>query len=209
MSPLVERPPLLLQICRERVVPGAEDAYKAIEEDAARICADLGCPNVHLAMESFAEPKEVWWLTPYESEADRQRVANGYATNRALMAALGDIAARKQGLVAAPIDVVAEYRGELSERGAWRIRRTRFFVATVTRAPDDALVCGAVFDADDGSRFVFRPASTRGEAVRAAADAHGLPTTTFVVRPYWGMAAKDWVAADPEFWKPNPRSAFV
>lgn len=55
-----------------------------IEEDAARICANLHCPNSHLAMESLTGPKEVRWLTPYESESDRQRVANGYASNHAL-----------------------------------------------------------------------------------------------------------------------------
>ena len=29
-------------------------------------------------------------------------------------------------------------------------------------------------------------------------------TTVLAVRPYLGMPAKDWIAADPEFWKPNP-----
>ena len=107
-----ERPPQSLQIVRESLRPSGEAAYKAIEEDAARICADLKCPNSHLAMESLTltGPKEVWWLTPYQSESDRKRVADGYANNPALMAALLEIPRRKQCLVGAPIDILANYR---------------------------------------------------------------------------------------------------
>jgi hypothetical protein len=96
-----ERPPRILQIYRDSLKRGSEAAFKAIEEDAARICADLKCPNPHLAIESLTEPKEVWWLTPYESEAEKQRVATGYANNPALMAALDGIGKRKKDVTAA------------------------------------------------------------------------------------------------------------
>src|SRR5205823_7751783 len=102
-----ERPPKILQIYRDFLKPGQEGAFKAIEEDAARICASLNCPNAHLAMESLTPPKEVWWLTPYESDADKERVANGYATNPQLTAALSSIPKRKDGVVGMPIDVLA------------------------------------------------------------------------------------------------------
>ena len=184
-------------------MPGrhGEAAYKAIEEDAARICADLDCPNSHLAMESLTGPNEVWWLTPYESESDRQRVADGYASNHALMAALLEIPRRKQGLVGAPIDILANYRPDLSGLASWKVGGTRFFVVTVTDG--DPPVVGAVFEAADGTRFIFRAAGTRHEADILAAEASP-DTITFAVRPYWGMPAKEWIAADPEFWKPNP-----
>jgi hypothetical protein len=192
----------MLQIVRESLGQGGEIAYKAIEEDAARICADLGCPNSHLAMESLTSPREVWWLTPYESEADRQRVATGYANNRALMTALLEIPKRKHGLVGAPIDVLARYRRDLSGEDSWKVAGTRFFVVTVTKG--DPPVAGAVFEAPDGTRLIFRHAADRREADILAAGASPIATTTFAVRPYWGMPAKDWIAADPEFWKPNP-----
>jgi len=197
-----ERPPQILQIVRESLKQSGEAAYKAIEEDAARICADLECPNSHLAMESLTGPKEVWWLTPYESESDRQRVADGYASNHALMAALQDIRRRKQGLVGTPIDILANYRADPSRNASWKVGGTRFFVVTVTNG--DPPVAGAVFAAPDGTRFIFRPAGTRHEADMLAAEAGPKTTTVFAVRPYWGMPAKDWIAADPEFWKPNP-----
>jgi len=54
-----ERPPQSLQIVRESLNKGGEAAYKEIEQDAARIGADLKCPNSHLAVESLTGPKEV------------------------------------------------------------------------------------------------------------------------------------------------------
>ena len=53
---------MILQIYREPLKPGSEDAYRAIEEDTARVCANLKCPHPHLAMESLTGPREVWWL---------------------------------------------------------------------------------------------------------------------------------------------------
>jgi len=83
-----ERPSQILQIYRDSLKGGSEATYKAIEEDAARICADLKCPHPHLAIESLTGPKEVWWLNAFASEAEKQRVVSDYANNRPLMAAL-------------------------------------------------------------------------------------------------------------------------
>jgi hypothetical protein len=196
-----ERPPQSLQIVRESLKKGGEAAYKKIEQDAARICADLKCPNSHLAVELLTGPTEVWWLTSYQSESDRQRVADGYASNPVLMAALLEIPKRKQGLVGAPIDILANYRRDLSGKAAWKVRGTRFLVVTVTKG--DPRAPGTVFEAPDGTLFILRPAATRPQADALAATA-GPGTRVFAVRPYWGMPAKDWIAADPEFWKPNP-----
>ena len=69
---------------------------------------------------------------------------------------------------------------------------------------EDPPVVGAVFEASDGTRFIFRSAGTRQEAENLAAEASPPTTTTFAVRPHWGMPATDWMAADPEFWQPNP-----
>ena len=194
-----ERPPRLLQIYRDFVNLGSETIFRQVEEDAARICAELDCPNVHLAMESLTTP-EVWWLTPYESEADRQRVADGYARNRPLMAALEGIAARKAGLVGTPVDVVANYRADLS-RGAWRVAGARFFVVTITNSGHG--IGGAAFEAGDGMRFFFRAFGSRQEAEAIAVES-SRDTAVFAVRPYWGMPAREWVAADPTFWDPSP-----
>ena len=156
-----ERPPRLLQIYRDFVKPGSERAFRQVEEDAARICADLDCPNVHLAMESLAAPAEVWWLTPYVSEADNSASRTDTHTIRHLMAALEGIAERKAGLVGTPVDVIATYRAELS-RAAWKLAGARFVVVTMTTGDSD--VEGAAFATADGTSFIFRAFAAGQEA---------------------------------------------
>jgi len=114
-----ERPPQILQIYRDSVKEGGEAAYKAIEEDAARICADLRFPHPHLAIESLTGPKEVWWLNAFESEADRQQVTEDYTKNPALVAALEGIAKRKEEVTGTPVTVFATYRADLSRGVSW------------------------------------------------------------------------------------------
>src|SRR5947208_2387020 len=143
----------MLQIYRDSLNPGREGDFTAIEEDAARICADLKCPNAHLAMQSLSGPTEVWWLTPYESQADKERVADGYARNAALSAALAGISKRKHGVVGAPMDVLAAHNPD-SSRGSWKIAGARFFVVMLTEG--DPHVDAVAFDAPDGTRFLFR-----------------------------------------------------
>ena len=204
MPPIHEPAPMLLQIYRDFVVRGSEAAYRAIEEDAARICAERSFPHPHLALEPLAGPSEVWWLNGFDSEADRQRVTRDYESDPALVAALQDVGRRKQGLVGTPLDVLARYRADLSRGAPWAVAGTRFFTVTVTA--QDPKVEGSAFEAPDGTRFVFRPAHTRRQAERAAAAA-GPEALVFAVRPYWGMPAKEWIAADPRFWKPSPMAS--
>lgn len=199
--PAPEPPPMILQIYRDPLLSGHEAAFKSIEEEAARICAELNCPNPHLAIESLTGPKEVWWLNGYESESHKQRVASGYSNNAPLMAVLAEITKRREGVVGPPVDVFANYRADLSGGAEWKVAGARFFVVTVTTGAP--LLPGSVFELPDRTRFIFRPAYTRQEA-DATAAASGPGTTVFAIRPYWGMPAKEWLDADPEFWKPNP-----
>lgn len=199
-----EPPARILQIYRDSVKEGGEDAYKAIEEDAARACADLRFPHPHLAIESLTGPKEVWWLNAFESEAERQQVTVDYARNPALVAALEGIAKRKEEVTGTPVNVFAGYRADLSRGVPWNPSGARFVVVTVTN--EGQRIEGAFFEAPDGTRFILRPAGTRSEA-EVLAKAAGAETTVFAVRPYWGMPAKEWIDADPEFWKSNPTAS--
>ena len=192
---------MILEIYRDLVKPGAEAAFKVVEEDAARMCAELKCPHPHLAIESVTEPREVWWLNAFESEAEKERVYRDYANNRPLMTALDTIGPRKKDLTGTPVDIFASYRADLSHGAQWTVAGVRFFVVTVTTG--DPQADGSVFQAPDGTRFVFRPAATREQADRVAAAA-GRETRVFAVRPYWGMPASEWIAADPEFWAGSP-----
>jgi len=195
--PTHEAPPNILQIYRDFILPGAEAAYREIEEDAARICAEHGCPHPHLALESLTTPTEVWWLNAYDSDAQKDTVAEAYMSNRALMASLDQIAPRKQDLVMPPEDIFVHYRPDLSRGSTWKIAGARFFVVTLTTGGTQ--VGGSNFEAADGRRFILRRAETRGQA-DALLAADDRDTRIFAVRPYWGFPALEWIAADAEFW---------
>jgi hypothetical protein len=199
-----ERLPEILQIYRDFPRPGCEDAFRAVEEDAARVCTELRFPHAHLAIESLIGPKEVWWLNAFDSEAERQQVTRDYTDNPAVVRALEEIGRRRQDLVGTPIDVLARRRPGSSERAAWRLAGARFFVVDVTRG--EPPTWGTVFEAPDGTNYILRPVRTAREAERLGGDAGG-GARVFAVRPYWGMPAKEWIAADREFWRVNPAAA--
>ena len=141
------------------------------------------------------------WLTAFESEAEKQRIVDDYAANRPLTAALAGISKRREGLLTTDVDIFTAYRADLSRGDPWKPAGARFVVVTMTKRADR--LEGSVFEAPDGTRFGLRPFSTR-EPADAAAAAIGPEARVFAVRPYWGMPAKDWIAADPEFWNANP-----
>ncbi len=59
---IAAHPPQILQIHREGLKPGSEVAYREVEENAARICAELRGPHPYLAIESLTGSKEVWFF---------------------------------------------------------------------------------------------------------------------------------------------------
>lgn len=187
--------PQVLNIAREFPAPGNEEKFRQIEEDAARICAEMKCPNPYIGIESLTGPKEAWWINGFASLAARTRVGEQYANNRKLTDALNAITERKRGLVGDPIEVVATYRKELSHGARWEVGQGRFLVIAITH--DKPATDGTVFETADGTRFVIRAARTADEAESKARDGSQI----FAVRPYWSMPAKEWIAADPEFWK--------
>lgn len=73
----------------------------------------------------------------------------------------------------------------------------------VTVSKGSVPTTASVFEAPEGTRYFLTGVRTRGEADLGAA-ALGQETRVFAVRPYWGMPAKEWIAADPEFWSTNP-----
>jgi hypothetical protein len=196
----VGRPPQNLLIHRDVLKPGVEAGYKAIEEDAARFCATLNCPNVHLALESMKEPKEVLWLTAYDSVTEKQKIIDAYAANKPLTEALAGIAKRRDGLLESDVDYFTAHRADLSGGDPWRPAGARFAVVTMQRAEG---LEGSVYETPEGTRFGLRAFKTR-EAADAAAATMGHDARVFAVRPYWGMPAREWIDADPEFWKANP-----
>ena len=201
MTTSIEPTPPRLLIVRDTLVAGQEAAFEAIEREAAGYCASLHCPNVHVAIESLSGPKEVWWLTPFIDEADKQRIVDAYANNVALTTALAGITKRREGVVGTSVEVFTTLRADLSGGTSWEIARARFFVVTITKGTSP--IPGSVFETADGTRYIIRLAAAR-EAADDLARRGGAETTAFAIRPYWGMPAKTWIAADPDFWSANP-----
>lgn len=196
------QPPQILQIYRDFLKPQSDVAYRTLEEDAARVCARLTCPNPYLAIESLTRPTEVWYLNGYQSAAHETAVARGYQENRPLMAALEAIAKQKASLILAPLDTKAIYREDLTRGNPWRVGEGRFLVIAVTKrrpGPD-----GTVFEAEDGTHFIIRQARTREEADAIAGDT-GADIRVFAVRPTMSMPAQEWIEKDPSFWPPKMR----
>jgi hypothetical protein len=194
-----QQAPRFLYIYRDSLKSGVDSAYRAIEDRAAQICVDLECPNPYVALESLSGPHEAWWINAFAGEADTARVARGYATNRPLMEALTTATKDKGNLIGTPKQGYAVYRPDLSRGAAWSVAGARFMVVAVTRGRSPAE--GSVWETADSTLYVFRPVKTRDQAEVLAS---GPGARVFAVRPNWSMPAREWVAADPDFWRLAP-----
>ena len=192
------QPPALLQIVRERLKPGTETAFNAIEDERARVSASFGCPHPYLGAESLTGSREVWWFNGYESSAELKHVVEAYKQNAPLMAELQKSAVPKASLTLEPIEVFARYRPDLSVGTLWLLGRGRYLVIAVTKGNQRGT--GTVFEGPDGTRFIVRSGQTAQEADAARASA-GPEANIFAVRPSWSFPAAQWIAADPLFWR--------
>ena len=195
-------PPRVLQIHRETVTAGSEEAYHAIETHTARLCSTLGCPHAYLALETLAQPREVWFLNGFDSTVEQQLVIDAYADNARLMDALTLNGQRKAVLTTNRLGVVATYRADLSRGAAWTMGQGRFLLIAVNTTSRS--VVGTVFEAPDGTRYDVRAAATLADAEVAKAAAP--PSSLLAVKTSWSFPAPEWIAADPTLWRGVDRS---
>jgi hypothetical protein len=192
------RTPQLLQFYRESPKAGAEQEYAKAAEDAARLCAQMHCPQAFVAIETINDPKEVWYLTPFDSQAHMEQIAAAYKQNAALTSAMGDLMARRQTFCGSPSAVsITNWLPVFSGGPPWSIPDARFLIITHTRGQPGAM--GAVYNADDGSLFEIRPAATMDEA-KVKFSAGDPNARIFEVQPKWSWPAKEWSAANPAVW---------
>jgi hypothetical protein len=191
--------PEVLQIHRERLKPGAEAAYAANETRITERLSELGCPHPYLGVESLSGPLEAWYFNGYVSESEITAVADAYARNVALMAALGELGARKAALIVEPVSAFARYRPGWTVGIPWALGQGRFLAISVSA--EGGRVRGTVFEEAGGTRYAVEAFRIREEAEAAAA---GRTARVFAVRPEWSYPAKEWVSADPEFWRGHP-----
>lgn len=195
--PVQGQPPHLLQIVIERLHAGVEKDYGSIEEELRSACARLGAPNRYLALVSTDGPTEVWWLNMYDSQLAVDRVVEAYTANTELMSALRELSAKKTGMTEPPVDLMTEFRGDLSDPEAWRIGELPY--AVVREVPELARSHGAVFQAPDGRFFGWTAASDRDSAERQAARL-GKGARILKAEPKWSLPQEAWVIANPVLW---------
>src|SRR5215831_6658253 len=121
-------PPPIILIAREPLVAGREDVYREIEEETALLSAKLGCPHPYLAMESLTGPKEIWWFNGFDSPEDQRQVAEAYEKKVPFSAALKRNSDRKAPVTGKVIEVVAQYRPDLTNGVPWILGHGRFLV---------------------------------------------------------------------------------
>jgi hypothetical protein len=190
-------PPQLLQVVREPINAGNEAAYEEIETEIAAACVALKCPHPHLALETLAGQKEIWWFNFFESEEQRLQVTRDYEGNLPLMEMLTRNSKRKSRYTGQITDKLSRYRPDLG-RGVWDLLRGRYAVVTFGDTVIDA--GGPVFEQSDGTHFAIRFFETLEDAKRVA----GSGATLLGIRPIWGLPAREWIDADRDFWSVNP-----
>jgi hypothetical protein len=196
-----EKPPEFLLLVREQLRPGSDEAYAKNELKIAAACARLKCPHPYLALASLAGPKEVWWLNAFASRQEKDQLDAAYARNERLMSQLRPLGRRKEAFRHALTTTLMTYRPDLSRDTVWRFTGAHFFVINLAQGEREA--AGPVFESSDGQRFVVASAESRAAGDRIAARA-GPGSVILAVQPQWSFPARDWIAADPDFWQSNP-----
>jgi hypothetical protein len=191
-------PPQLLQVVRQAITAGGEAAYEEIENEIAVACVALKCPHPHLALETLAGPKEIWWFNFFESEAQRLQVTNAYESNRPLMEVLTRNSKRKSRYTGEITDVILQYRPDLGRATYWDVLGARFVVVTIGEGAIDT--GGSVFEGPDGAYLAVQFVRTLDDAERLASGG----ATVLEIRPSWGLPAEEWIDADRDFWSVNP-----
>jgi hypothetical protein len=192
-------PPQFLQVVREPITAGREQAYEAVESETAVACVTLKCPHPHLALETLVDPTVVWWFNFFDSEAQRLAVTRAYEGNDSLMETLRRNSERKSRYTGDVSDTILRHRPDLDGDSTWAIAGARFVVVSISRSERRA--DGPVFEAPDGTYYAVQPRRTLEEAERAVRDAADI---VLRIRPTWGLPAQEWIDADPDFWSANP-----
>jgi hypothetical protein len=194
--------PVVLRIVIEQVKAGSETRYDALAREVAALCRRLECPSAYLALESFTEPKEVYWLTAYRSQDDVARIEAEYASNGALAAELQRTAAAKAPLLEASTEALAVYRPELSDAAPWLVGTLPFALVVEGSMAQGS---GGIFELPNGRQVAFVPVANVEDA-HAIAAAFGPAAKRFAVRAEWSKPASAWIIGNPALWPPVLRA---
>ncbi|HEV8145494.1 MAG TPA: hypothetical protein VGP79_03900 [Bryobacteraceae bacterium] len=249
-SPPLTPAPRILQIFRETVRPGRENAYVKNEIEIAAAMARLDYPSRYLTVSAITGINDIWVLNGFDDYAQVDQTGVEIAKNPSIMESIGRIMDSKDGLVNEGRTIFAHYREDMSQGRGLSGPRPRFFSITVVSVragherdyaemwrishaghqrsglTDIHSVYQVASGMPDGTFLVFTPAGSLEDAgtsrithgrrfdealgATAAARMHelmrsvvlGSETNIFAIHAGMSFPAKEWVDADPDFWKP-------
>ncbi len=126
-------PPRILQIAREEVRPGKGAAHAANEAAWGAAFVKGQAPITWLAMRSIAGPSEVWFLTGWESWADREKADKALEANAALTAEDDKYSTLDGDNLSRTSTIFANYRPGLSYQPGVDLTKMRYMAVDVVR----------------------------------------------------------------------------
>jgi len=193
--------PQILRINRFTVRPEARFAIRNLQKQVAQALVKWGNPHPCLAIESLTGPREVWWISGFQSTFEQREITGKLADNEVLRSALERIESQVRVLTGDPATLFANYRQKTRRGRSWLLGRGHYLVIAV--GDETIELDGACYETPSGERYHITATRTRKDA-DARALAAGPAANVYAIRPTWGMPAQEWVNADPEFWNASP-----
>jgi hypothetical protein len=126
-------PPSLLAIFREEVKPGKAAAHSSNEQAWATAFTKGQAPIHWLGMTTLAGPNEAWFLSPYDSYAEFQKIQDSVESNTALTAEEEKFSALDGDLLSRTSTIIARYQPELSYQPKVAVPQMRFMQIDVVQ----------------------------------------------------------------------------
>ncbi len=107
-------PPKVIVVGRELVKPGKGAAHTKLESAWSRALEAAKSPTTFIAMTTMSGANEAWFLFPYASMADMQKLNAAGDASATLTAITDRYAAQESDLLANMFTMIANYRDDLS-----------------------------------------------------------------------------------------------
>jgi hypothetical protein len=182
-------PPNFIQIVREEVKPGKGGAHAKWETGYPRAFAKAKYSNNYTALVTTYGPGEAWYVSRFDSFAQKDKTDKEISGNASLQAELDTLDQRDGDYLTGIRTIFARYRADLSHRPGVNIPRMHAFSITIVRIRP-----GHNNDFEDARKIIKAAHEKVG-----LKDNHsvyqvisGLPAGTFlIITPYKTLADVD------------------
>jgi hypothetical protein len=126
-------PANFIQIIREEVKPGKGAAHAKWETGYPRAFAKAKYSNNYSALVTTFGPNEAWYISRFDSFAQKDKVGMEISGNASLQADLDQLDSRDGDFLTGIRNIFARYRADLSHRPGVNIPRMHTFSITIVR----------------------------------------------------------------------------